>query len=259
MGSRLFFALFIALLIESLASWSVAMAEPDKCAEIDHLGGRYTVCTFDPTVDDIRLFGATTLEARGASYDQLNTHLLRNRQYMTFAMNGGMYHADYGPVGLLVEHGKQTGALNRGDAFGNFFLKPNGVFFVGDGKAGVMETEAYAKTVSERAGLVAREATQSGPMLVVDGSIHPRFLPDGTSRQIRNGVGILPDGRVAFAISNGPVRFHDFATLFRDRLHCRNALFLDGSISTLYAPEIGRRDRGAAMGTIIAVVKSLPG
>ncbi|WP_421593488.1 phosphodiester glycosidase family protein [Shinella sp. M27] len=229
------------------------MAEPPKCAEIEHLSGRYTVCTFDPATDTIRLFGAGTLETRGATYDQLNTHLLRNGQHTSFAMNGGMYHPGYGPVGLLVEQGRETGELNHADAFGNFFMKPNGVFWVGDGKAGVMETEAFAK-----ADLSPREATQSGPMLVVDGNIHPRFLPDATSLQIRNGVGILPDGRVAFAISNDPVRFHDFATLFRDRLQSKNALFLDGSISSLYAPEIRWRDRDAVMGTIIAVVKNLP-
>ena len=229
------------------------MAEPPKCAAVEHMSARYTVCTFDPAVDTIRLFGAASLGEGGATYDGLNTHLLRNREYMSFAMNGGMYHPDYGPVGLLVEQGHETGTLNRGDAFGNFFLKPNGVFWVDGGKAGVMETEAFAS-----AGIAPREATQSGPMLVIDGNIHPRFLPDGTSLQIRNGVGILPDGRVAFVLSNDPVRFFDFATLFRDRLGCRNALFLDGSISSLYSPEIRRHDRNAVIGTIIAVVKNLP-
>lgn len=245
--------LFFSILSVTFALRSLAMAEPPHCAEIEHLSGRYTVCIFDPAEDTIRLFGAGTLETRGATYDQLNTHLLRNGQHMSFAMNGGMYHPGYGPVGLLVEQGRETGTLNHADAFGNFFLKPNGVFWLADGKAGVMETEAFAKT-----GLTPREATQSGPMLVIDGQIHPRFLPDATSLQIRNGVGILPDGRVAFAISNDPVRFHDFATLFRDRLQSKNALFLDGSISSLYAPEIRRHDRDAVMGTIIAVVKNLP-
>lgn len=245
--------LFFVILSVTLALRSTAMAEPPHCAEIEHLSGRYTVCTFDPAKDTIQLFGAGTLETRGATYDQLNTHLLRNGQHMSFAMNGGMYHPGYGPVGLLVEQGRETGKLNHADAFGNFFMKPNGVFWVADGKAGVMETDAVAK-----AGITPREATQSGPMLVIDGQMHPRFLPDATSLQIRNGVGILPDGRVAFAISNDPVRFHDFATLFRDRLQSKNALFLDGSISSLYAPEIRRHDRDAVMGTIIAVVKNLP-
>ena len=248
---RLFLSLSFLFFI--LVLRSTAMAEPPNCAGIEHLSGRYTVCTFDPAKDTIRLYGARTLDTAGATYDQLNTHLLRNGQHVSFAMNGGMYHHDYGPVGLLVEHGRETGALNHDDAFGNFFMKPNGVFWIGDGKAGVMETEAFAK-----AGLSPVAATQSGPMLVIDGRIHPRFLPDATSLQIRNGVGILPDGRVAFAISDVPVRFHDFATLFRDRLQCRNALFLDGSISSLYSPEIRRHDRDAVMGTVIAVVKNLP-
>nr|WP_298103885.1 phosphodiester glycosidase family protein [uncultured Shinella sp.] len=245
--------LFLSVLSFTLALRNLAMAEPPHCTEIEHLSGRYTVCTFDPVKDTIRLFGAGTLETRGATYDQLNTHLLRNGQHMSFAMNGGMYHPGYGPVGLLVEQGREIGKINQADAFGNFFMKPNGVFWVADGKAGVMETEAFAK-----AALSPREATQSGPMLVIDGQIHPRFLPDATSLQIRNGVGILPDGRVAFAISQNPVRFHDFATLFRDRLQSKNALFLDGSISSLYAPEIRRHDRDAVTGTIIAVVKNLP-
>ena len=231
----------------------IAMAEPPKCTRIEHLSGRHVVCTFDPAADDIRLYGAATLGEDGATYDRLRTHLLRNGEHMSFAMNGGMYHPGYGPVGLLTESGRETGALTHADAAGNFFLKPNGVFWVGDGKAGVTETEAYA-----RSGIVPRQATQSGPMLVIDGKIHPKFLPDGTSLQVRNGIGILPDGRVAFAISENPVRFHDFATLFRDRLGCRNALFLDGSISSLFSPEMRRHDRGAVMGTVIAVVKPLP-
>lgn len=232
---------------------SDAKAEPPACARITHLLDRYTVCIFDPAKDAIRLYGAATLGAGGATYDRLRTHLLRNQEYTVFAVNGGMYHPGYRPVGLLVESGRETGALNRKDGFGNFFLKPNGVFWIGDGRAGVTETEAYVRT-----GLSPRQATQSGPMLVTGGEIHPRFLPGGTSLQIRNGVGMLPDGRVAFAISENPVRFHDFATLFRDRLESRDALFLDGSISSLYAPDIRRHDREAVMGTIIAVVRSLP-
>ena len=231
----------------------VAMAEPPKCARIEHLAARYIVCTFDPAADDIRLYGAASLGQGGTTYDRLRTHLLHNGEHMSFGMNGGMYHPGFGPVGLLVEGGRETGALNHDDAAGNFFLKPNGVFWLGGGKTGVMETEAYA-----RAGISPAQATQSGPMLVVDGKLHPKFLPDGTSLQIRNGVGILPDGRVAFAISEDRVRFHDFATLFRDRLGCANALFLDGSISSLYSPEVRRYDREAAMGTVIAVVKKLP-
>ncbi len=114
--------LFFSFLFLAFALRSVAMAEPPKCDRIEHLSGRYIVCTFDPATETIRLYGAKTLGKVGATYDQLNTHLLHNGQHMSFAMNGGMYHHDYGPVGLLVEQGRETGALNRDDAFGNFFM-----------------------------------------------------------------------------------------------------------------------------------------
>jgi hypothetical protein len=84
------------------------------------------------------------------------------------------------------------------------------------------------------------DAMQSGPILVTNGRIHPRFIPGYHSRHIRNGVGVDGDGRVVFAISNQPVNFHDFATLFRDALDCPDALYLDGSISEMYAPELFR-------------------
>ena len=98
-------------------------------------------------------------------------------------------------------------------------------------------------------------ATQSGPMLLIDGQPHPRFLPDSTFRNIRNGVGVSQDGQtVTFAISDQAVTFMDMARLFRDALGAQQALYLDGSISRLYAPALGRDDWGAAMGPIVGVL-----
>lgn len=223
------------------------------CRNVSHLSEAYTVCTFDPALETIRIYGVPDGSAQPATYGALRDLLRDNREAMIFGMNGGMYHPDYSPVGLLVENGRLRKPLNHDDGTGNFFMKPNGVFYVGRGTAGVMESEAYAA-----AKLETLYATQSGPMLVIDGSIHPRFMPQSDSLNIRNGVGILPDGRVAFAISRRPVRFFDFARLFLDRLRCRDALYLDGSISSLYAPEVRRNDRSARMGPIVTIVGSLP-
>jgi len=145
-------------------------------------------------------------------------------------MNAGMYHQDFTPVGLYVEDGIEQSPLNLGDAPGNFFLKPNGVFYVDrDGNAGVLESAAYAAS-----GIEPKLATQSGPMLVIDGKVHPRFEENGTSRHIRNGVGVDGDKRAVFAISYSPVSLGSFARLFRDELGCRNALFFDGAVSALH-------------------------
>ena len=140
-----------------------------------------------------------------------------------------MYHEDLSPVGLLVENGHEAAPLNFTDGEGNFFLKPNGVFLVGkDGKAAVVETNAYAAAKPNVAF-----ATQSGPMLVIDGRVHPRFEANGTSRHVRNGVGVRDENTVVLAISRSEVSLGSFARLFRDALHCPNALFFDGVVSAL--------------------------
>ncbi len=85
-------------------------------------------------------------------------------------------------------------------------------------------------------------------MLVIDGQIHPTFEVDGPSRYERNGVGIDPGGQPVLAISRDGVSFGKFGRLFRDRLGARNALYLDGSVSSLWDPVAGRRDRSAPLG-----------
>ena len=168
---------------------------------------------------------------------------------LVFAMNGGMYHQDRRPVGLYIENGQQVTPASDGGGYGNFGLLPNGIFCIEPDRLKVWESSAFAA-----ARPACRYATQSGPMLVINGRLHPKFLPDSPSRRLRNGVGTSADGsRAVFAISGAPVTFHQFARLFRDRLGLPDALFLDGSVSRLYAPELGRNDAGTAMGPIIAL------
>ncbi len=48
---------------------------------------------------------------------------------------------------------------------------------------------------------------------------------------------MLAPHTVQLVISEAPVRFHDFATLFTEALGCADALYLDGTISGLWAGE----------------------
>lgn len=187
------------------------------------------------------------------SFDRLARHLWEARQILVFAVNGGMFHDDYGPVGLLVEDGLERAAISTRGGWGNFHLLPNGVFYMKDGRAGVLETSQY-----QARRMRADYATQSGPMLVIDGALHPRFIPDSDSWKRRNGVGVDRQGRVQFAISEGPVRFYDFARLFREELDCPNALYLDGTISSQYFPAERRNDRLFSLGPMIGVVTPIP-
>ena len=139
----------------------------------------------------------------------------------------------------------------------NFFKMPNGVFYFGSAGAGVLTTEAFLARRPK-----ADFATQSGPMLVIDGAIHSAFIPGSSDRKERDGVGITSPTMVHFAISQGTVNFYDFALFFRDRLGCQSALFLDGgSAPGLYAPELDRNDAPShgGYGPIIGVVVNAPG
>ncbi|MDI7863600.1 phosphodiester glycosidase family protein [Rhizobiaceae bacterium n13] len=240
-------AMLLAAIAWLLAASGLAAAEP--CSNVSHSGARYLVCTFQPSVSTIRVFNADQGGKPYGSFRSLEAALERQGEFLQFATNGGMYHPDMRPVGLLVENGKQKKPAVTGGGWGNFHLLPNGIFYIGAGRAGVMETNTFLAS-----GIKPAFATQSGPMLVIDGRLHPKFLPDSDSFKIRNGVGIDGKGRVRFVISDDPVRFHDLATLFRDKLGCRNALYLDGTISSLYWPQGGRRDALFPLGPIIAVV-----
>ena len=229
-----------------LASLPLA-ASASTCRDETFDGASYTLCEVK-LADDLRLFHSGPDGAHG-SFTRLNATLEADGKTLGFAMNAGMYHHDLAPVGLYIEEGVETADIVTSDGPGNFGLLPNGVFCFGDSFR-VIESRRFAQARPD-----CRFATQSGPMLVIDGKLHPRFLPDSDSTYIRNGVGVSEDGsRAVFAISNEAVNFHAFARLFRDDLGLTNALYFDGNVSRLYAPQLGRHDAGFPMGPIVGTV-----
>lgn len=228
---------------------SVATAK--NCRSVDHRGDAYTICSFNVGQHDIRLFHS---DADGEPYLQFSTlerELDEQGELLVFAMNGGMYHEDRRPVGYYRDQYGDRASVNTNDGPGNFHLKPNGVFWLTERRAGVTESQAYLDQ-----GFDPLYATQSGPMLVIDGALHPGLNPEGTSHRRRNGVGVSADGRtVHFAISDSAVTFYEFATLFQDVVEVPNALFLDGQISRIYAPQINRNEVGSDLGPIVGVVE----
>lgn len=235
----------------SACNMNVGTAEGDHCRELTFNSNPYVVCSFDARREDIRLFYAGEAGEPYLQFDVLAEAVETEGSALVFAMNGGMYHDDRRPVGYLRTGNGDTATVNTNEGPGNFHMKPNGVFWIDDGQAGVSVSEDYIA-----ADMDPDYATQSGPMLVIDGDIHPSINADGTSRRRRNGVGVSEDGEtVYFAISDVPVTFHDFATLFRDRLEAPDALFLDGQVSRIYAPAIGRNEPGLDMGPIVGVVE----
>jgi uncharacterized protein YigE (DUF2233 family) len=248
--------LCIAILF-CLASALQAKAEP--CREQSFKGAAYIVCSFDPAQENLRMFWRGGDGAPYRTFAALAADLNKTGRSLRFAINGGMYDDDLAPVGLYIENGRTLVPANTKTVSGapgqipNFYKKPNGVFYLGGGKAGILETGRFLAATPK-----ADYASQSGPMLVIDGKLHPAFIVNSTDRKPRSGVGIARGTSVHFAISKSWVNFHDFASFFRDALGCGDALFLDGGFAAgLYAPELGRNDPPGhgGYGPIIAVVE----
>lgn len=238
-------AAVLVLLTLAAPVWSAT------CYELNHAGTSYALCEVDLRSEDLRLFLYRDTNLPFGQFNAIEQVLNDEGYTLGFAMNAGMYHSDRSPVGHYIENGRELMRVIPNAGPGNFGLLPNGVFCIRPGRADVIETLRY---IADKP--LCTFATQSGPMLVIDGELHPRFLVDSTSRYIRNGVGTSADGKRAFfAISNSPVTFHEFGTFFRDIVRVPDALYFDGNVSRLYAPAIGRNDHGFAMGPIVGTVE----
>jgi uncharacterized protein YigE (DUF2233 family) len=238
--SRLFTALFFL---------APVVASALECKEIPFRDIHATVCHVVIPADNLQLFLNDAAGKPLNSFRHLVESLGPRGQRLEFAMNAGMYREDYSPLGLYVADGHEVHRINLASAkYGSFYLKPNGVLVVTASGARLVASPDYA-AIKEPVKL----ATQSGPLLVQAGSINPLFDPNGTSRFVRNGVGVLNPHEVVFAITTEPVNFYTFAALFRDELQCGDALYLDGSISSMYVRSLGRDDEWAALGPMIGV------
>ncbi|SFB01537.1 Uncharacterized protein YigE, DUF2233 family [Poseidonocella pacifica] len=230
--------------------WAMPVAAQVDCRDETHLGQGFAVCSVDLAQADLRTFLRDSEGKILGSFSRVAQRVEATGDTLAFAMNAGMFHADRSPVGLYVEDGAEAMRVIPNAGPGNFGMLPNGLLCIGEDRADVLETRAFMASETR-----CRFATQSGPMLLVEGDLHPRFLPDSTSRYVRNGVGTSADGQTAhFAISNSPVTFHEFAEFFRDVLGLKTALYFDGSVSRLYAPSLNRHDRGLPLGPMVGAV-----
>jgi uncharacterized protein YigE (DUF2233 family) len=239
--------LVVLVLLTACGSASPTQFPDSPCEIRSFEGSRFTVCSVSHGRVEV-MSGSGAAPAR--TFADLEKSLGVGAANVAFAMNAGMFDEQGRAIGLLVENGKQLHAINLHRGGGNFGLLPNGVFLVrASGTAEVVTGDRYRPSPD------IRFATQSGPMLVIDGKLHPKFDPDGESRNIRNGVGIAPNGTPMFVISNDSVSFGKLARFFRDDLKAQNALYFDGAVSSLWDPADERRDMHDQLGPMVVVFK----
>ncbi|MDW3646321.1 MAG: phosphodiester glycosidase family protein [Bacteroidia bacterium] len=233
--------LTIGILIAVVNYYSVRGERPGEDNE------RILSYVLDPAQQDLDFYWKDSQGEIYGNFENLKKELEKEGKKLTFAMNGGMYLKDQTPQGLFIEKGLVQKKLDdKQEGYGNFYLQPNGVFYLDqDNKAGIVRSSSFKHKHP------VKYATQSGPMLVIEGALHPAFREGSENLHIRNGVGLLEDGKLLFAISKNRINFFDFASFFKEQ-GCRQALYLDGFVSRMYLPEKGYEQMDGAFGVIIA-------
>lgn len=240
MKKILLFALLLILVIAGIFSFAKKNQGDDK---------HFVSYVIDPKKQELKLYWKDENKQNFKSLNNLKIWLEKKNQKLEFAMNSGMYKKDNSPQGLYVENGKILSPLDLLKGDGNFYLMPNGVFYLTNKSIPVICTTQKFKNNGN-----IKYATQSGPMLVIDGEIHPAFKKGSANLNIRNGVGILPDNSILFAMSKEGINFHDFADYFK-KAGCKNALYLDGLVSRTYLPKENWTQTDGNFGVIIGVSK----
>jgi uncharacterized protein YigE (DUF2233 family) len=160
--------------------------------------------------------------------------------------NGPLFHPNYDPVGLLIIQRRTLFPINISSGHGNFFLQPNGVFCIHDGKAEIFETQAYIK----QRKLAPDLAFQSGPLLLENGKIHPALKKASKSLYSRSAIGIDHHNMIHFVLFSSPTNLFSVANYFKEHLACHAALYLDGAISGIVKGDVeinATRDYGSVL------------
>lgn len=203
--------------------------------------------TVDLKKQNLKLYWRDDKNELFRSLGKLKQWLGKNDETLLFAMNAGMYQTDNTPLGLFIQDKIMITEINKRSGNGNFYLKPNGILFTTvDNVAGITKTEDSTNNNKNK------YATQSGPMLIINKEINSAFVPDSKNLNIRNGVGILPNGNLIFAMSKHEINFYNFAKYFKD-IGCINALYLDGFVSRTYLPEKNWKQEDGNFGVIVGV------
>lgn len=208
--------------------------------------------TINPKKQVLKFYWKNKEDSILKTFQNLKTEVENNNQELVFAMNGGMFKKDFSPQGLYIDNGEiitTLDTINKG--YGNFYLQPNGVLSILKNGVPVISTAQNFKMNND-----INYATQSGPMLVIDDKLHSKFNKSSSNLNIRNGVGVLENGNLLFAMSKVKINFYDFATFFKNK-GCENALYLDGFVSKTYLPAKDYKSLEGNFGVIIAETKSI--
>ena len=227
-------------------------------ATVEHFDLSHAYIGFEANPDsgEIRMYWKDEQGNILGSIQNLKNYTEQQGLQLLYACNGGMYMENRFPLGYYIENGKTLQKINTKKGSGNFYLKPKGVFYTGENNRPAVKSIETAEDRKLLQQQKIKYLTQSGPMLIHNGIINALFTQGSNNINVRNGVGILPNGHAYFAMSTSPVSFYDFARHFKDK-GCEEALYFDGFISRSYCPALNYLQTGGNFGVMVAVVKPL--
>lgn len=209
----------------------------------------FVIFKVNPKIENIAFYWKDNDGIILKSINNLKDKTQQDKKKLRFAMNGGMFEPNNFPKGLYIENFNILNKIDTLAGKGNFYLKPNGIFYLTRNKgAEIIDTELFRDNPD------IQYATQSGPLLLINGKVNPIFKKDSKNINIRNGVGILKNGNVIFIMSKIEVNFYNFASIFRE-LGCNKALYLDGFVSRTYCPEEKWIQKDGSFGVMIGVTE----
>lgn len=226
--------------------------------KMEFKGVQYQLFVHNDTNLHIRLHHKDSSGRAYRSIARVRNDLYKAKQIPYLITNAGMYTPKNDPEGLYVENGNELFPLDKdsSEVLLNFYMHPNGVYYLDREKQPhVCTTSEYLELLKDSTFL-PYIATQSGPMLKINGEVHPKFNWGSTSRKIRSGVGVY-NGMSVFVITRDYSNFYDFASFFTEVFNCEDALFLDGTISKMYDLRLSYKEQGGNFGPIISISKDI--
>lgn len=204
----------------------------------------FRVVSVDLRRADVRLIRQGANGQTLSTFAQLEAAMKAEGRTLLAATNAGIFKRDAAehplPEGLFVQDGVTLTPLNREEGQGNFYWKPNGVFFLREDGAGIATRDRFSPQ-----GVL--QATQSGPLLFDPEGLHEGFEGSSSRKELRSAVGVdaRDPHRVYFVLASDPSRFQTLAAFMREELGCTSALYLDGVISQLWTPAAADRNAPA--------------
>ncbi len=188
----------------------------------------YTVCAVDAS--RLEIFWLDETNAPFLDVQTLRGWLAKHGRQLVFATNAGEYESVTEPVGLLIASGVKRQKINLRNGKGNFYEKPNGVFWVANGAPHIAGSEEFNSL-----NVQPLIATQAGPLLIVNGK--PRLDLSSYKGQAysRSAACITESGTATFVFSSKPVTIADLGEFMHKDLRCSAALYLDGCRTFLFS------------------------